>query len=706
MRVWLGNPYPLGATWDGEGTNFALYSENATSVELCLFDNPRDAEPSERIGLRDTTKPVWHAYLPGVRPGQLYGYRVDGPYAPHEGHHFNPAKLLADPYAKAMTGAPFWSDTLFGYNLGKGERDLRPDLCDSAGFMMKSLVLDTSFAWGSDAPPKTPWSETVIYECHVKGMTKQHPDIPERFRGTYLGLASQPMIEHFQDLGVTAVELLPIHQLGPEQALSQRGLSNYWGYNTLSFFAPDARFATGSRGEQVTEFKSMVKGLHRAGIEVILDVVYNHTVEGSCLGPTLSLRGIDNATYYRLNPDDKLDYVDYTGCGNSLNVLHERTLQLIMDSLRYWVKEMHVDGFRFDLAPGLARETHGMNRRSRFFAMIAQDPILARVKFIAEPWDLGPEGYQLGNFPCGWAEWNCEYRDTVRRFWKGDGKQIGDLASRVSGSAHLYQEHGRDPFSSVNFVTCHDGFSLHDLVSHNKKHNEPNAEENRDGTDANWSRNWGVEGPADSASIQRRRERVKRNFFATLAFSQGVPMISHGDELGRTQRGNNNAYCQDNRIAWINWDLDTHDRDLLAFVGKVFRARRANAVFRRGSFFSGSTLPRVGAKDVSWLRADGEEMTEEDWNDPNRFVLGMLILAEASEAVDERGRLLQRDTILLLMNGGARSCHFRLPVPSQPGHWEETVNTATAHPGERILKRDAVNLVANSLILLTQRRAG
>lgn len=702
MRVWLGKPYPLGATWDGEGTNFALYSENATAVELCLFDRPYDAESCEQIALRDNTKPVWHAYLPGVRPGQLYGYRVSGPYAPHEGHHFNPAKLLADPYAKAMTGAPYWSDALFGYSIGSSERDLRPNLWDSAGFMMKCVVLDSSFPWGSDAAPRTPWSETVIYECHVKGMTMQHPDVSERLRGTYLGLASQPVIEHLQGLGVTAVELLPVHQLGPEQALSRRGLSNYWGYNSLGFFAPDARFATGSRGEQVREFKSMVKGLHRAGIEVILDVVYNHTAEGGCLGPTLCLRGIDNATYYWLDPNDRLNYLDYTGCGNSLDVRHERTLQLIMDSLRYWVEEMHVDGFRFDLAPGLAREEHGFNRRGRFFATVQQDPILAQVKLIAEPWDLGLGGYQVGNFPRGWAEWNCEYRDTLRRFWKGDGKQIGSLASRLAGSADLYAADNRGPSASINFVTCHDGFSLRDLVSHNEKHNELNGEENRDGNNTNWSRNWGTEGLSGSVRIQNKRDRIKRNFFATLAFSQGVPMISHGDELGRTQRGNNNAYCQDNRLSWIDWDLDTRDRELLAFVGKIFSIRRANAVFRRGAFFSGSLLPQVGAKDISWLRGDGEEMGEEDWQDPDRFVLGMLTLAEATDVVDQEGRLLRGDTTLLLMNGGAHSCRFQLPLLPQPGRWKESVNTA--RPGERMLKRDAVHLVANSLILLTHRR--
>ncbi|MBA2565770.1 MAG: glycogen debranching protein GlgX, partial [Gemmatimonadetes bacterium] len=517
MRVWPGSPHPLGATWDGEGVNFALFSENATGVDLCLFNRAEDAAEAERIPLRERTNMVWHCYLREVRPGQLYGFRVHGPYAPQLGHRFNSAKLLLDPYARAITGGVRWDDALFGYTVGAGAEDVVPDARESAGFMPKCVVIDAAFTWGDDRPPHVPWNRTLVYECHVKGLTWRHPDVPERLRGTYLGLASEPILEHLRGLGVTAVELLPVHHSLTERELAARGLTNYWGYNTIGFFAPDARFATGAAGRQVHEFKSMVKTFHRAGIEVILDVVYNHTGEGSHLGPTLLLRGIDNLAYYRLVPGDLRRYLDFTGCGNSLNMLHPRTIQLIMDSLRYWVQEMHVDGFRFDLAPALARELFEVDRLGRFFAIIQQDPVLARVKLIAEPWDLGPGGYQVGNFPNGWVEWNGRYRDTVRRFWRGEGGLVSELAFRLSGSSDLYETRARSPYASINFVTCHDGFTLHDLVSYERKHNETNGEGNLDGTDDNLSRNWGVEGETQDVALVRLRERMKRNLLATLA---------------------------------------------------------------------------------------------------------------------------------------------------------------------------------------------
>jgi glycogen operon protein len=703
MRAWPGTPHPLGATWTGEGTNFALFSENATAVELQLFADERDAEPCQRIAFHERTNMVWHAYVPNVRPGQLYGYRVCGPYAPREGHRFNPAKLVLDPYAKAISGPLRWSDAVFGYTVSSPDQDLTLDPWDSAGFMPKCLVVDPTFPWGDDRPLRTPWNRTVIYECHVKGMTMQHPEVPEELRGTYLGLCSLPVIEHLLSLGVTAIELLPVHHAVSERALVNRGLANYWRYNTLGFFAPEVAYATGGMGQQVAEFKTMVKAFHRAGIEVILDVVYNHTAEGDQLGPTLSLRGIDNAAYYLLDPNDRRRYIDFTGCGNSLNMEHPRTLQLIMDSLRYWVQEMHVDGFRFDLAPVLARELHEVNRLGRFFAMVQQDPVLAGTKLIAEPWDLGPGGYQVGNFPNGWAEWNGQYRDTIRRFWRGDGGLVGEVASRISGSSDIYESRGRNPYASINFVTCHDGFTLRDLVSYERKHNESNGENNRDGSDANGSANWGVEGPTESQGILALRDQIARNFLASLALSQGVPMISHGDELGRTQHGNNNAYCQDNPLTWMSWSPGPRERELLAFTRKVFSVRRCNAVLRRRSFFSGRPLPGTGTKDVVWLQPDGKEMTEEDWRDPERRVLGMLVFGEATDELDEFGRPVTGDTILLLVNAGTKSVYFRLPAMPYPGLWEQTIHTARL--GVRRQRAEGVNLVAHSLILLTFHRA-
>jgi glycogen operon protein len=695
MRVWPGHPSPLGATWDGEGTNFAVFSEHATAVELCLFRNPTDGTECERVGLTEKSEHVWHAYLPEVRPGQCYGYRLHGPSARAEGHWFNPAKLLLDPYARAISGPVRWSDELFAYNLADPGPDPSIDDRDSAGALPKCVVVDPAFEWGDDRPPRIPWTRTVIYECHVKGMTMRHPGVPEGERGTYLGLSSDGIVDHLRNLGVTAVELMPVHQFVAERPLVARGLTNYWGYNSIGFFAPDVRYATGGLGQQVSEFKSMVKRFHHAHIEVILDVVYNHTAEGNHLGPTLAHRGIDNRAYYRLHPSNARHYMDFTGCGNTVNVLHPRTLQLVLDSLRYWVEEMHVDGFRFDLAPVLAREPDAFNARARFFELVRQDPVLSRVKLIAEPWDLGPEGYQQGRFPAGWGEWNGRYRDTTRRFWRGEQGQLPDLASRLSGSSDLFDP-GRGPFAGINFVTCHDGFTLQDLVSYEHKHNEANGDENRDGADQNFSRNWGVEGATNDPRIQRLRARMKRNFLATLAFSQGVPMLSHGDELGRTQRGNNNAYCQDNELSWVDWE--NADLDLLRFTRAVLAVRRENPVLRRRHFFRGQSVGPAGVKDVTWLHPEGREMSAADWQDGGKHALGMLVHANATDEQDERGRLAGGDTVLLLLNGGSRSVRFALPSLPEPGSW--LAQLSTARPGLHPIMGDAVNLIPHSLILV------
>jgi glycogen operon protein len=705
LRVWPGDPYPLGATWDGEGVNVALFSEHATAVELCLFGDERSGRETARIPLRERTDLVWHAFLPDLRPGARYGYRVHGPYAPAEGHRFNPNKLLIDPYAKAISGAIDWDDAVYGYAVGDPAEDLSFDERDSAPNVPRSVVVDTAFTWGDDAPPRTPWNRTVIYECHVKGMTERHPGVPPELRGTYLAMPSDPILDHLRSLGVTAVELLPVHHFVDERALVERGLRNYWGYNSIGFFAPHVGYATGWGGQQVDEFKSMVKALHKAGIEVILDVVYNHTGEGNHLGPTLSLRGIDNDAYYRLDPDDRRRYQDFTGTGNSLNMRHPRTMQLIMDSLRYWIGEMHVDGFRFDLAPALARELYEVNRLGTFFDLIAQDPLISQVKLIAEPWDLGEGGYQVGNFPTGWAEWNGKYRDCVRRFWRGDPGQVSELASRLSGSSDLYEASGRRTYASVNFVTAHDGFTLRDLVSYERKHNEANGDGNRDGADENTSRNWGAEGPTDSSRIVAMRARMQRNFLATLVLSQGVTMLLGGDELGRTQSGNNNAYCQDGEVSWVDWDLSAADRDLLDFTREVLEIFRSNAVFRRRTFLTGRPMEDGGAKDLSWLHPDGREMIDQDWGDPDGHVLGMLLHGRATDEVDERGRPIFGKTILMLLNGGARSRSFALPESGEEaGSWWTLINTA--HPGRRAVRGKSVNLVSHSFQLLRSEEPG
>jgi len=701
MGIWPGAPSPLGATWDGEGTNFALFSTHATGVDLCLFDQPDAATESRRIPLHERTEHVWHGYLPDVRPGQCYGFRVRGPYAPSDGHRFNPAKLLLDPYARAISGTIRWSDELFGYRIGDPAGDLARDDRDSAAGLPKCVVVDGAFTWGDDRRPRVPWSRTVVYECHVRGMTMQHPEVAPEERGTFLGLASDPIIAHLRALGVTTLELLPIHHFLAERHLVDAGQTNYWGYNSVGFFAPDVRYATGGLGEQVSEFKTMVKRLHRAGLEVVLDVVYNHTGEGNRFGPTVSFRGIDNRTYYLVEPHDPSRYRDYTGCGNTLNTAHPRVRQLVLDSLRYWVEEMHVDGFRFDLAPTLARDGDAFARFARLFEIVRQDPVLSQVKLIAEPWDLGPDGYQLGRFPVEWAEWNDRYRDTVRRFWRGDSGVLPELASRLSGSSDVFGEHGRGPFASVNFVTAHDGFTLWDLVSYERKHNEANGHDNQDGTDQNHSTNWGVEGPTDDKRVLRLRARHRRNLLATLAFSQGVPMLSHGDEVGRTQRGNNNAYCQDSELSWVSWALGPAEQDLLEFTRRVLAVLARNPVLRRRHFFRGRPVGPSGVKDVTWLRADGREFEPADWRDPKGHVLGMLVHAAATDERDERGRLAGGETALVVLNASGRSCVFPLPPLPETGEWFEELNTARG--GSRPVRGPEAHVLPRSLVLFAHR---
>ena len=671
MRVWPGAPLPLGATWDGEGVNFSLFSEHAEGVQLLLFDEETASSHSNAISLNEQTDNIWHAYLPDVRPGALYGYRVLGPYEPERGHRFNQNKLLIDPYAKAVSGPIRWSDDLYGYVVGDMREDLSFDSRDSAGAMPKSVVVYPAFTWQDDCAPNTPWNKTVIYEVHVRGMTMRHPGVPEHLRGTYLGMASDAVIDHLLGLGVTAVELMPVHQFVADRRLVERGLTNYWGYNSIAFLAPHVGYATGGLGQQVSEFKSMVRTLHRAGIEVILDVVYNHTGEGNQLGPTLSLRGVDNSLYYRLNPSDPRYYVDYTGTGNSLNILH---LGLVTDSLRYWVTDMHVDGFRFDLAPVLARGYEG-GHPSAFFEIIQQDPVLSKVKLIAEPWDASPDGYQLGRFPTGWAEWNGAFRDCVRRFWRGDPGVVPELASRLSGSGDIYVPSGRRTYASVNFVTCHDGFTLTDLVSYNDKHNEANGENNGDGSGDNLSSNCGAEGPTDDPNINELRERQKRNFLVTLLLSQGVPMICGGDEIGRTQRGDNNAYCQDNDISWLDWNLGPAQQQLFEFTRELIRLRRDHPVFRRPKFFQGRSI-RDGIKDLTWFAPSGREMTDEAWNAD--FVRGLMVrfAGDAIDEVDERGQSIVDDTFLLLLNAHHSGLTFVLPSPGPEQRWECIVDTA------------------------------
>jgi glycogen operon protein len=704
LALWPGRPYPLGATWDGAGVNFALFSEHAERVVLCLFDVTGTRLHTE-IELRWQTDHVWHGYLPQARPGWVYGYRVYGPYEPQAGHRFNPAKLLLDPYARDLVGSLRWGEALFGYRIGDPKADLSRDDRNSAPRMPKARVVDPAFTWGDDRPPRTPWPDTIIYELNVKGFTRLHPHVTPELRGRYAGLASAPAIEHLKRLGVSAVELMPVHAFVDDWHLRRRGLRNYWGYNSIAFFAPEARY---SASPGINEFKAMVRRLHSEGIEVILDVVYNHTAEGNQLGPTLSLRGIDNAAYYRLEPEHRRYYTDYTGCGNTLNMLHPRVLQLIMDSLRYWVQEMHVDGFRFDLASALAREVRAVDRSGAFFDIIHQDPVLSRVKLIAEPWDLGEDGYQVGNFPVGWTEWNGRYRDTIRACWKGDGGLIGELGYRLTGSSDLYQDGGRKPYASINFVTCHDGFTLEDLVSYNHKHNEANGEHNRDGENHNISWNCGVEGPTRNQHIIALRERQKRNLLATLLFSQGVPMLTAGDEMGRSQQGNNNAYCQDNEIGWLHWTGRKCDRELLGFVRHLIALRKRHPALRRRHFFRGRKIAGIGNKDITWLTPLGEEMTEREWRHTHARCVGIFIAGDALDEVDERGRPIRDDNLLLLLNAHHEAIAFRLPAHPQHARWSVAVDTHYPDGrgrGERFFSSHGVYpLQKRSLVLLLQLR--
>jgi len=668
--VWPGKPAPRGAHWDGAGVNFALFSGHAERVELCIFDAGGRRE-LQRIALIERTDQIWHCYLPEARPGMLYGYRVHGPYRPDDGHRFNPHKLMLDPYARQIVGALRWSDALFGYTVGHRRGDLSLDRRDSAGAMPKSRIVDPAFTWGDDTPPAVPWEAMVVYEMHVRGFTMQHPDVPPPLRGTYAGLATPAIIDYLKRLGVTSLELLPVHAFVDDRHLTEKGLRNYWGYNSIGFFAPDARYsASGS----ISEFKTMVKTLHSAGIEVILDVVYNHTAEGNELGPMLCFKGVDNHAYYRLQKDRKRYYTDYTGCGNTLDTRHPAVLQMIMDSLRYWVTEMHVDGFRFDLASTLAREAHEVDPFGSFFDIVHQDPVLRGVKLIAEPWDLGEGGYQVGNFPPGWAEWNDKYRDTMRRYWRGDGGLIGEFARRLTGSSDLYGRNGRLPRASVNFITAHDGFTLRDLVSYDHKHNEANLEDNRDGHDNNLSWNCGAEGPTDDPAILALREQQSRNLMATLLLSQGVPMLVAGDELARTQQGNNNAYCQDTPLSWLDWTPDDARTRMLAFARRMIAIRREHPVFRRRHFFAGKPAPDSAGKDIAWLKPDGTEMTQQEWDHDFARCLGVYLGGDALEEVDARGRRVVDDTFVVLFNAHHDRIPFQLPAAGAAG-WLVLVDT-------------------------------
>jgi isoamylase len=700
VELWNGSPHPLGATWDGQGVNFALYSRHAEKVELCLFDSDGRRE-THRIALRERTDFVWHGYLPQVRPGQLYGYRVHGPYKPEEGHRFNSHKLLLDPYARAIVGPLKWSDAHFGYTIGSKKEDLSLDRRDSASAMPKSQVIDPAFAWDGDRRPKLACNERIIYELHVGGYTRRHPDVPAERQGKFEGLATRQVIEHMQSLGVTTVELLPVQAFVDDRALTQRGLSNYWGYNTIGFFAPDARYGVSN---PVFEFKTMVKTLHAAGLEVVLDVVYNHTAEGNEKGPTLAFRGIDNYSYYRLG-DDRRYCGDFTGCGNTLDLRNPRVLQMVVDSLRYWATEMHVDGFRFDLASALARDSPHFDAFSNFFAVLRQDPVLAPMLLIAEPWDLGEGGYQVGGFPPGWAEWNDQYRDTMRAYWKGDGGLIGDFARRLTGSHDLFGANDRGPCASVNFITAHDGFTLHDLVSYNDKHNEANGEENRDGNTNNASWNHGAEGTTDDPAINELRERQKRNLMATLLLSQGVPMILAGDEIGRTQDGNNNAYCQDNELNWVDWYWDDAKWQELNFVKRMIRLRKEHPIFRRRDFFHGVAVGEHGRKDVAWLKPDGHEMTPEEWEKDFARSLGMWLYGEALPETDERGRPLRDASYLVLFNAHHDVIDFKLPDAGDAIEWQTEVDTAfeTGEPSAEVAApRDTYPLQGRSLVVLRE----
>lgn len=705
-ETYPGSPYPLGATWDGEGVNFALFAENASEVELCLFDEPSGKAQTASIKVPERTHHLHHVYVPGLKPGQLYGYRVHGPYDPANGHRFNPAKLLIDPYARAIAGTVNWDDSLFGYAVGSENEDLDISDTDSGPFLPKCVVVDPAFDWENDRAPKIPYHDSIIYETHVKGFTKLHPDIPEEIRGTYAGLAHPAAIEYLKKLGITAVELLPIHHFVADRHLVEKGLTNYWGYNSIGFFAPDARYASsGVQGQQVTEFKNMVKALHKAGIEVILDVVYNHTAEGNHLGPTLSFKGIDNLSYYRLVEEDKRFYMDYTGTGNTLRANIPNVLRMMMDSLRYWVQEMHIDGFRFDLASALARELHSVQKLSSFFDVIHQDPIISQVKLIAEPWDVGEGGYQVGNFPPGWTEWNGKYRDCVRDYWRGADSMLGEFAARFTGSPDLYQDDNRRPTASINFITAHDGFTLHDLVSYNDKHNEANGENNQDGESHNRSWNCGAEGPTDKKDVIALRQKQKKNFLTTLFLSQGVPMIVAGDEISRSQQGNNNAYCQDNEISWIDWTRA--DQELLDFARKVIAFRKTHPLFGQRKWFQGRPIKGSGVEDIAWFLPDGSEMSDEHWNTSFAKSLGVYLNGKGIHMRGPKGEAIVDDSFYIIFNAHHEPLTYKIPEKKYGKEWVKVLDTHTGkiEDQEHYRAQEEIQVEARSVILLLNPRA-
>jgi glycogen operon protein len=701
-ETYPGKPYPLGATWDGAGVNFALFADNAMSVELCLFNNTNDEKEAQKIEIKERTHQVWHIYIPGAKPGQLYGYRVSGVFEPEKGQRFNPNKLLIDPYAKSIAGEIEWHDALFAYEIGSDQQDLSYSELDSAPFIPKSVVIDPNFDWEDDQPLRTPYHQSIIYETHVRGFTMMNLEIPENLRGTYAGLAHPVTIKYLQELGVTAIELMPVHQFVNDRGLLDKGLVNYWGYNTIGFFAPDVKYSgTGVLGEQVREFKEMVKSMHKAGIEVILDVVYNHTAEGNELGPTLSFKGIDNASYYRLTEDNKRYYMDYTGTGNTLNAMLPNVLRYIMDSLRYWITEMHVDGFRFDLAATLARELHEVNRLSPFFDIIHQDPVISQVKLIAEPWDIGEGGYQVGKFPPGWAEWNGKYRDSIRDYWTGADSMLGEFAQRLTGSPDLYQDDYRKPTASINFITAHDGFTLTDLVSYNEKHNEANGEDNKDGESNNRSWNCGVEGPTDDPDIIALRKQQKRNLLATLFLSQGVPMLVAGDEFGKTQQGNNNAYCQNNEISWLNWEQQ--DQELLVFTKKLIRLRKDHPVFRRRKWFQGQPIKGKGLEDIAWFLPEGDEMSDENWNHDFAKSLGLFLNGLGLHHVGPQGEAIVDDHFYLIFNAHDGPLDYVVPDKLRGRKWRKVLDTADDDIKDQAIENnEIVTVQGRSVVLLQQ----
>jgi len=702
QKVYPGKPYPLGATLDKDGVNFALYADNATGVELCLFENKDDKAESRKIKLTEKTHQIWHACVPGLKPGQLYGYRVSGPYEPQNGHRFNSNKLLLDPYAKAIAGVIEWDDSLYSYQIGSDDEDLSFSESDSAPFIPKSVVIDPAFDWGNDEKPGTPYHQSTIYEAHVKGFTKTCPKIPEKIRGTYAAIGHPETIKYLKELGITAIELMPVHQFINDRGLTEKGLTNYWGYNTIGFFAPDVRYSgSGVIGGQVTEFKQMVKELHKAGIEVILDVVYNHTGEGNQLGPSLSFKGIDNASYYRLSEEDKRYYVDYTGTGNTLNAMLPNVLRYIMDSLRYWILEMHVDGFRFDLAATLARELHEVNRLSAFFDIIHQDPIISQVKLIAEPWDVGEDGYQVGKFPPGWAEWNGKFRDCMRDYWRGADSMLGEFAQRLTGSPDLYQDDNRKPTASINLITAHDGFTMRDLVSYNDKHNDANGEDNKDGESNNRSWNCGAEGDTDDENILKLRSQQQRNLLTTLFLSQGVPMLVAGDEFGRTQNGNNNAYCQDNEISWLDWD--NADEDLLSFTQKLIALRKDHPAFRRRKWFQGQPIKGKGLEDIAWFLPEGTEMSDDNWNHDFAKSLGVFLNGKGLHYVDPQGEPIYDDNFYMIFNAHDQPLDYHLPEKILNKPWTKILDTSNDQVEENLIKENEVIKVnGRSIVLLQQ----